>query len=454
MAKRPELLITSGPMSGTRFQVTPAGIRLGRSSSNDIHVPDEELSRNHCLFECSGESGIRVIDLASANGTYVNGTQLGSDPVELSVGDAIEVGATRISVVGEGEAAPAPRPVAPARPAGTVDLGLGAAPKAAGAPHGAVAKPAAHKHAPLANFLWVFAALVVAAAIAVVLYVPRASEGPVKVVAEEKVLPAVTSLVYEKIEADSTRIFRYAMTIDAEGTLRVVFDDVPGENRHVDKKAKLTPQAMKRILEILETPGFGELDEEYSGGSASDENALKSWRIRVVRFNSIKDVIVENTLEPEAFRTVREALEAFSRNELGIWAIQYSREKLIELSADSAAVGDAKWDEREVEYGNLSAALHAYKEAVFYLDTVNPKPDGYPGLKEKLEQTEAELSKRYNDQRFLADKAMNLADWETAQAELKILCEMVPDKDDPRHAEANAKLVDVENRMKKAKGGR
>ena len=125
-----------------------------------------------------------------------------------------------------------------------------------------------------------------------------------------------------------------------------------------------------------------------------------------------------------------------------------------ELSADSAAVGDAKWGEREVEYGNLSAALHAYKEAVFYLDTVNPKPDGYPGLKEKLEQTEAELSKRYNDQRFLANKAMNLADWETAQAELKILCEMVPDKDDPRHAEANAKLVDVENRMKKAKGGR
>ena len=49
---------------------------------------------------------------------------------------------------------------------------------------------------------------------------------------------------------------------------------------------------------------------------------------------------------------------------------------------------------------------------------------------------------------------MNLGDWEVAQNELKILCELVPDRDDPRHAEANARLVDVENRMKKARGGK
>ena len=65
-----------------------------------------------------------------------------------------------------------------------------------------------------------------------------------------------------------------------------------------------------------------------------------------------------------------------------------------------------------------------------------------------------ELKQRYEDQRFLADKAMNLGDWEVAQNELKILCELVPDRDDPRHAEANARLVDVENRMKKARGGK
>jgi hypothetical protein len=244
------------------------------------------------------------------------------------------------------------------------------------------------------------------------------------------------------------------MEIDESGVLRVAFDDVPGENRHVDKKAKLSDKAKKRILEILEKPGFAALEDEYVGSSVEDENALKSFRIRVVRWNSVKDVLVENTQEPDAFREVRDSLEAFSRNELGIWAIQYSKEKLIELSDESAKVGDSKWDDREVEYGNLSAAVKAYKDALFYLETINPKPDGYAEIKEKLARTEEELKQRYEDQRFLADKAMNLGDWEAAQNELKILCELVPDRDDPRHAEANARLVDVENRMKKARGGK
>ena len=124
MAKRPELLITSGPMSGTRFEVGAGGVRLGRSSSNDVHIPDEELSRNHCLFEQSGEAGIRITDLASANGTFVNGEQLGSDSRELKGGDTIEVGSTKISVVGD-EPPFAPR-AAGIKVAATVDLGLGA----------------------------------------------------------------------------------------------------------------------------------------------------------------------------------------------------------------------------------------------------------------------------------------------------------------------------------------
>jgi hypothetical protein len=207
-------------------------------------------------------------------------------------------------------------------------------------------------------------------------------------------------------------------------------------------------------MEILGSPGFDALEDVYSGGSAADENALRSRRLRVVRWNDIKDVLAENTQEPEALKTVCEALETFSRNELGIWAIQYSSDKLIEMSAESERSADAKWEEREVEYGNLSAAVKAWKEAVFYLDTISPKPEGYAELKEKLAKGEEELSRRYKDQRFLADKAINLGDWEQAQAELKILCELVPEKDDPRHSEANAKLVDVENRMKKSKGGR
>lgn len=456
------MLIASGPMSGTRFEVGPGGVRLGRSSSNDVCVPDEELSRNHCLFEQSGEAGVRVTDLASANGTFVNGEQLGSDSRELKPGDTIEVGSTTITVAGEAAPAPAAnepasRPAA-ARPAATIDLGLGSAPAGAAKGGAASGKPSkahgGHQRTMIANVLWVVAALTVAIAIAVVLCAPRESEKPIAPIVEEKPEQKLVSLRYEKVEADSARVFSYRMEIDGSGVLRVAFDDVPGENRHVDKKAKLSDKAKKRILEILEKPGFAALEDEYVGSSVEEENALKSFRIRVVRWNSIKDVLVENTQEPDAFREVRESLEAFSRNELGIWAIQYSKEKLIELSGESAKIADTKWEDREVEYGNLSAAVKAYKDALFYLETINPKPDGYAEIKEKLARTEEELKQRYEDQRFLADKAMNLGDWETAQNELKILCELVPDRDDPRHAEANARLVDVENRMKKARGGK
>ena len=38
---------------------------------------------------------------------------------------------------------------------------------------------------------------------------------------------------------------------------------------------------------------------------------------------------------------------------------------------------------------------------------------------------------------------------QAARRELRILCDMVPDERDPRHAEASAKLIDVENRQKK-----
>ena len=99
MAKRLEIKVMTGDLAGKVFAVPDGGLRLGRSSSNDVHIVDEELSRNHCIFEPDGESAIRVIDLASANGTYVNGTALGSSPVVLKEGDRIEVGSTLVHVV-------------------------------------------------------------------------------------------------------------------------------------------------------------------------------------------------------------------------------------------------------------------------------------------------------------------------------------------------------------------
>lgn len=162
MSKRPELMIANGPLAGQRFRMKEGGLRLGRSSSNDIHVPDEELSRNHCLFESAGDQEIRLTDLASANGTIVNGKPLGNDPVEIKVGDVIEVGSTVVRIVGEKDSADSVSDIASGNAKADRDFSGGTA-----------AKPTkeARRRSPFANVLWAFAVLFAAAAIYLVLNV-------------------------------------------------------------------------------------------------------------------------------------------------------------------------------------------------------------------------------------------------------------------------------------------
>lgn len=435
--KRPELIVENGAFAGRRFPVSEGGVRLGRSSSNNICIPDEELSRNHCLFEPFGEEGIRVTDLASANGTYVNGAAVGSESVELHPGDVIEVGTTRLRISG-GES--------PATAAG-IDLGLGTADSPSTTAVSSSVAGAPHRRSPLANILW----CVVVALFGVVIYLVLSGKlgddaAPIAEVQETK--ESVSEFRYEKVDADSSAIFRYYMTYATDGTLKVMIDDVPNANRHIVKSAKLTDEARERLNEILTDPEILTLDREYAG-PGGEPPELKSWRLRVLYTTRGRSIHVENTQEPEAFRRIREKLEAFANNELGLWALQYSREKLIEMAAASAENGRSKWADREVEYGNIHAAICAYREAIVYLDTVNPKPLEFADYKAALEEAEAELEQRYRDQRFRADQALKMSNWETAHQELKVLCELVPDRRDDRYREAAAKLIDVEKRLGK-----
>lgn len=426
--KRPELLITNGDLAGKRYEVKDGGLRLGRSSSNDIHIPDEGLSRNHCLFEVEKEDGIRLTDLASANGTFLNGKVLGGDPASLKIGDLVEVGSTVIKVVGD-------EPLA----AGSIDLGLGeekrqntTAPRA--------------KRSAVANVLWLVVVIAAAAAIAVVLMSERPVEDSAPLVIEDE-KPALEEMYYEKVEATTEGIFRFELTFSKDGVLSVAVDDVPKENRHLVKQEKLNAKAIAELNDVLPLKALRDIDREYVGVEP-DPPALNSWTLRAVYSTRARSIRIVNTQPPEGFRIIRDKLEAFSKNQLGVWALQYSRDKLVSLAEEAIVLGKSKWDDREVQHGNLFEAAAAYKEAIFYLETVNPKPDCIKDAREGLEKATAELEKRYQDQRFLADRALNLKQWDVAQRELTVLMEMIPDRGDERHREASAKLSDVEKRMK------
>lgn len=442
----PELLVTVGPLEGRRFKITEAGIRLGRSSSCEISIPDPALSRNQCLFEFRyGE--VWVTDLASANGTAVNGEALGTSSKAIVPGDRIQAGDSELLLVGDPDqpgAAPGAADADAMAGEATVDLGLSPASKPDEEKAGA--KPSGTP--PMRLILWLVLVLVLGGSAAAILLVPRsASDEGGKVTARPLAPAKLWSVSYEKVEASTKGICRYAIAVDAEGNISAALDDVPDSDRHVKKAATLSEKARAELDKMFSASALFKLDREYAGPARPD--AYNRYEFRIVRGGTAFSCTVENAPEPEVFRETRLALETFSQNELGIWAIQYSGEKLTEMSLEARRTADAKWEERDVNYGNLAAALKLYDEAVMDLETVNPKPEDYGELIAKRDMVRAELDRRYRDQRFEADRAVNMGDWERARNELRTLCELIPDIRDPRHEEAAAKLVDVENRIKK-----
>jgi hypothetical protein len=86
------LTIRQGPVPGKVHEMTKDVVTLGRDVSNDIVINDAEVSRNHARL--TAQSGSYLMeDLASTNGTFVNGQRL-IGPKLLTPGDVIGLGET------------------------------------------------------------------------------------------------------------------------------------------------------------------------------------------------------------------------------------------------------------------------------------------------------------------------------------------------------------------------
>ena len=75
----------------------PPGVVLtaGRGRQCEIHLDDQSVSRRHCTLEAV-DGGIRVTDLGSANGTFINEQAIESGTARA--GDVIRVGASALDV--------------------------------------------------------------------------------------------------------------------------------------------------------------------------------------------------------------------------------------------------------------------------------------------------------------------------------------------------------------------
>jgi diguanylate cyclase (GGDEF)-like protein len=85
------LVVIYGDELGKRIPLSGGTVEAGRSSSCQIPIDQESVSRKHARIWWTG-SGFRVKDLGSTNGTYVNDLLISEQ--ELRDGDLVKVGRT------------------------------------------------------------------------------------------------------------------------------------------------------------------------------------------------------------------------------------------------------------------------------------------------------------------------------------------------------------------------
>ncbi|HBP20441.1 MAG TPA: hypothetical protein DEA08_21950 [Planctomycetes bacterium] len=85
----------SGSVYGNFILEKGDSVTLGRSLQTDLSVDDLRVSRRHCKIE-HGRFGVVLVDLRSANGTFLNGQRINS--CVLRPGDHIQVGSADLEV--------------------------------------------------------------------------------------------------------------------------------------------------------------------------------------------------------------------------------------------------------------------------------------------------------------------------------------------------------------------
>lgn len=86
------LRVERGPEAGRVFDVSKGGDFLIGRAGADISLHDEKVSRKHAELGVYGPDAYQLQDLASTNGTLVNGKPI--DRAKLNHGDLIRMGET------------------------------------------------------------------------------------------------------------------------------------------------------------------------------------------------------------------------------------------------------------------------------------------------------------------------------------------------------------------------
>jgi S1-C subfamily serine protease len=134
----------------TGAALAPGSLLVGRDATSDVFIADERASRQHSRLTTSADGTVRVEDLGSTNGTWVNGVRI-TEPTVVGEGDEIRVGSHLLQLTAGplDDGAPPPQATVPATfPGGTPAPVWPAPARAAPAPAGWGSPAAARPDTP------------------------------------------------------------------------------------------------------------------------------------------------------------------------------------------------------------------------------------------------------------------------------------------------------------------
>ena len=175
-----------------------------------------------------------------------------------------------------------------------------------------------------------------------------------------------------------------------------------------------------------------------------------------MRQNGVKEVVVENEIEPDGFANLRGDLETWANNVLGVQSIERSRDELEKSSRENETIGDEKWDKRDVLDRNLSDAIAYYTLAKNDLASLGASAGDIDRIQVKINRAKEELNARYKTVRHEADRYRTIGELDAAREEFAKIRAMIPSREDPRHREAekNIELIELKRYENDEKGKR
>jgi len=428
------LIIEQGKEVGKEITVPTSGMKFGRSPANELVLEDDAAMLFHGRFFFKSDGTLWVTDFGAGEKTTVGGMPV--DEYLLKVGDLVEVGSSAFRVINakaeaSGESAPS---------AAEEEIDLGFAPTKQ-ARHSGVAKERSkssmlmHRILQLAVVLLVLLVLVVAAPE----FLKFGSRGDTAV-AQEKSL----SFVYECVRGNWKNIFRYHLELTVDGKASIQIDDL--RDRHIVKSVVVDAETLENLSRRLAGTGFFEFE---GNREVAARNAYELHDIAIFRNGHFNHVRVLNREPPSEIRQTISILENFVFGKLDVpFTLLEDPEALIGYAEVSFKLAEARFAERDVQYGNLAEAIKHYKETIVYLETLAPKPELYRQAVQNMEKTKAEQAVRYKDFMFNADRAIRLGDWREADRHLRILAELVPDRKDERYESISSKQLEVEGHLR------